>query len=146
MTLVEVAVAVALFAVGILAVGAMQITSLHSTGTTRGTTEASALATRELERLIRQAQERRAGQNYYGYLHDPDLQDTDGDRISGLADSTEDTADHYRVDAHPVYRVYWNVAEDHPMVGTKTIRIIVVWTDRGQERRYPLETIAVDII
>ena len=146
LTLVEVAVAVALFAIGILAVGTMQITSLHSTGSTRGNTEASALATRQIERLIGQAQERRAGQNYYGYIDDPELRDTDKDGIAGLADSTEESADHHRDDLHPVYRVYWNVAENHPMVGTKTIRVIVVWNDRGQERRYPLETIAVDII
>lgn len=144
MTLVEVVVAMAVFAIGILAVGAMQTTSLRSTGTTRDNTEASALAARQLEILIRQSQERREG--YYGYLHDPDLRDTDGDGLDGLEDAGEATADHQPASPHPVYRVYWNVAEDEPMIGTKTIRIIVIWTDRGVERRYPLEYIAVDIV
>jgi type IV pilus modification protein PilV len=144
MTLVEVVIAMAIFAIGILAVGAMQTTSMRSTGTTRDNTEASALAARQLEILIRQSQERREG--YYGYLDDPDLQDTDRDGLGGLNDASEAAADHHPTSLHPVYRLYWNVAEDEPMIGTKIIRIIVIWTDRGVERRYPLEYIAVDII
>jgi type II secretory pathway pseudopilin PulG len=135
-TLVEVVMAMAILAIGILAVGAMQTTSMRSTGTTRDNTEASALAARQLEILIRQSQERREG--YYGYLDDPDLQDTDRDGLGGLNDASEAAADHHPTSLHPVYRLYW--------IGTKIIRIIVIWTDRGVERRYPLEYIAVDII
>ena len=138
MTLVEVMVAMAIFAIGVLAVGAMHVSSMRSTGTTLESTQASALAVDRMEKLMQM-----------DYVSDnpaltaPDLTDTDNDGVGGL-DDTGAAAD--RSLASGQYTLFWNLANNEPLDGTVMVRIIVVWTDRGVQRRYPLEFIKVDII
>ncbi len=129
-TLIEVIIALAIFTVGLLAVAALQGTGLMAAGKSEQMTQSKALAKSEAERLIA-----------LGFDHD-DLRDRDGDGKDGLDDTNFDDdpatlpdADYGPVPDEGLRRTYWNVAEDHPDAGLKTVRVITVWTEKGASRR-----------
>jgi len=141
-TLLEVIIAMAILAFGILAIASMQATSIKSNSQAMGITDAAACAQEQIEILMSRA-----------YSHG-DLADTDGDGTNqdankdgvddnggnfGLDDTVSGsgtlTADHSWPDPTNTYTVYWNVAVNYPIDNVKTIRTIVVWQDRGIVKR-----------
>ena len=96
-TIVEVMVAMAIFAIGILAVGQMQMKSINGNASARMQTEATAVAVDRLERLT-----------YLSYDH-PDL-----DELTNPHQVNEGA-----------YSIVWNVTDDIPINATKTINIRV---------------------
>jgi hypothetical protein len=71
------------------------------------------------------------------------LDDTDTDDDTGLDDNTTATADHNDPN-NPVYgkyNIFWNIATDYPINNTKTIRVIVRWTDRGTSKKVSITSI-----
>ena len=128
MTIVEVVIAIAIFAIGMLAVGAMHNTSLRSASTTRENTEASAWTAYHLEQLLQQ-----------DYMAADDLKDTDDDGVAGLDDDTSATADHTVTEGQ--YTLYWNVAEDFPVDNTKTVNVVVTWTDGATQKTFAMQGI-----
>ena len=127
-TLIEVIIALTIFAVGILAVAAMQGTALRAATTAEQLTQGRAAAKSEAERLLA-----------LPFEHD-DLRDRDGDGQSGLEDTGFDNSSAGDADYGPSpdqgdFRVYWNVAEDMPRSGAKTLCVIALWRERGQIRR-----------
>ena len=101
-TLIEVLIAMAIFSIGILGVGSLQITSINNNAKARMRTEATILACGKIEELL-------SLQNY----HDPLLD--------------EDT--HTDSSANNIYCIQWMAEEDYPMPSTKTISLSVRWTD-----------------
>ncbi len=147
-TLIEVLIAVMVFAIGILAVGQMQITAINGNSLAGDLTEAVTLGQNKIEMLLNLP--------YTDSTVDSQLVDTDGDGTNqdtnsdgiddqgpdfnfGLNDNTTATADHNEI--HGRYTVLWNVAEDHPTSDTKTIRVIVTWKKRTQTKQVSLTTI-----
>ena len=118
-TLIEVLVAMTLLVIGILAVASMQIVSLGGNSHAIRVTEATTWAGDEIERIMS-----------LPYAH-ADLTDVNGNGVDGLDDTDEvgKPADGGPV-VHGGFTVYWNVAEVAPL---KTIRVIVVRTDKGGE-------------
>ena len=111
-TLIELLIALVIFAVGILGVGAMQLTSIKGNSKGRLISEASNLAANRIEILMS-----------FKYSA---LTDTDGDGTSGLDDMTTATVDgKVDSDGDGVNDIFWNVAVDHPEPGTKTIKVFV---------------------
>ncbi len=122
-TLVEVLIALVLFSIGILAVNAMQITSIGGNTKARRYTEAVNYASSQMEALL--ALE-------YG---DSLLIDDDDNGVGGLdvksgADGTlpdDEQPEHYNI--------VWNIADDFPQTSTtandsvKTIRVTVSWQE-----------------
>ena len=92
-TLIEVLIAIAIFSIGILAVGAMQVSSTNNNAGARIQTEEYTWVVDQIERLT--------GLEY----DDPDL-DAGGHSI-----------------ARSPYTVSWTVAEDLPVDGTKSIAV-----------------------
>jgi len=111
-TLVEVMIGMAIFAIGFLAVSAMQITAIQGNGTAREGTEAATLAAAQAERLM--------ALPYANIVNG-------GPVINGA------------------YTLSWNVANDSPVTGTKTITIRVDWQDRGA-RNFSVNYIKADVI
>ena len=153
LTLLEVLAAVAILSFGILAVATMQGSSIKGNSQAIGTTEAITLAQSKLEELMR-----------LSYSH-ADLTDTDNDGTS--QDANDDGIDEVGPDlnfglndtvdgggtviadnseANGRYTLYWNVAVDEPIANVKTIRIIVLWEDRGAQKNATVEFMKSDII
>jgi len=139
-SLIEILIAITVFAIGILAVGNMQITAIKGNSFANDLTKATTLAQDRMEKLI--------GLSYTDTLNfdndgDGTNQDLDNDGVDdsgnnfGLDDANVTTADHSDPN-NPVdgrYNIFWNIATDHPINNTKEIRVIVRWTDRGAQKR-----------
>ena len=100
-TLIEVLLAIAIFSIGILAVGSMQISAVNNNASARMRTEATLHASEKMETLMLVP------------YNDPDLSDTTH------TDASDDN----------IYCMEWDVQEDYPLHSTKTITLSVRWTD-----------------
>jgi type IV pilus assembly protein PilV len=128
-TIVEVLIAMAILSVGLLAVGTMQITSIKGNKIAMDITEASCLAESKLEELMS-----------IPFDH-ADVSDTNADGASGLDALTVDMADYSAPSSNGRYTLFWNVADDFPHNNTKTIKIIVVWSNTGQSKNISISCI-----
>jgi type IV pilus assembly protein PilV len=135
-TLIEILIAITVFAIGILAVGKMQIAAIQGNSRANHLTEAVTLAQSKMEELI--------SLNY----NDPLLDDDDGDGTDqdpdddGIDDSDNDDfglndignadgTDQYQTPGNLQYNIFWNIAPDEPTTDTKIVRVIVTWRSRG---------------
>jgi len=139
-TLIEIMISIAIFAIGILAVGIMQGAAVKGNTHANRVTSATNLAQDKIEYLMGLP---------YNHL---DLQDQDGDCVNadeGLDDigfdnnkATQGDADY--MDTHELYNVFWNISLNSPINNTKTIRVIVtcdsdqvfVWNQILNRRSY----------
>ena len=137
-TLIEILIAMTIFAIGILAVGAMQISAIKGNTFSNDLTEASTIAQDQVELLISKD------------FSDPDLVDVNGDKTAGIDNPNRTTvitggnallpvggagqADHGQVmNVQGLnYMVYWNIADLSSFA--KQIRVIVAWNNKGMHR------------
>lgn len=150
-TLIEILIAITVFAIGILAVGKMQITAIQGNSRANYLTEAATIAQSKMEELI--------SLDYNDSLLDDDdsdgtNQDADDDGIDdggndfGLNDNTVGNADgneQYQALGNLQYNIFWNIALDEPTTDTKIIKVIVTWTHGGLTRNVSLEAVKVRI-
>jgi type IV pilus assembly protein PilV len=123
-TLIEVMVAIALLTIGILGAATMQITSIDGNNTAMRLTGAATWGEGELETLMGLP---------YGHV---DLRDdSNAGANAGLTGLDNTDAAGSLADGGPVvqdnFTIFWNVADDYPVLGTKTIRVIVRRNDKG---------------
>ena len=134
-SLIEILIAITVFAIGILAVGKMQIAAIKGNSFANDLTEATTLAQDRMEKLI-------------GLFYtDPLNNDTNGNGKAGL-DNTNAAAD-YNDPNNPVdgrYNIFWNIARNCPISNTKEIRVIISWTDKGAQKRVSITSMKADII
>ena len=112
-SLVEILIAITVFAIGILAVGNMQIAAIKGNYFANDLTKATTLAQDRMEKLI-------------------SLSYTDS-----LLGGANTTATDHNDPNNPVdgrYNIFWNIDPDNLIDGTKTIKVIVRWTDKGAEK------------
>ncbi len=131
-TLLEAIFAIALLVFGILAVASMQGSAIRGNSFGIAVTEGTTWAAEQFEKLL-------ALEYDHSYLVD-----TDGDGVPGLDDATAATADHQATEG--VYTLYWNVADDAVIGNTKTLHLIVSWTDHGVEKRVSMQRVIPRII
>lgn len=103
-TLVEILIAITIFAVGILGATSMQIMALQTNSKAGTTSEAYAVASEKMEQLLKM-----------------DYADINDD------DSPETYNGNYNVE----YNVSWNVQDNTPITNTKTITVAVAWNQFG---------------
>ncbi|MBE0595778.1 MAG: prepilin-type N-terminal cleavage/methylation domain-containing protein [Desulfuromonadales bacterium] len=115
-TLVEILIAMTIFAFGMLAVATLQITALTGNSAARGVTEANALAQNKLE----------------------ELQSIPFDDVNGSAGP--ETISHYG----KAYALSWTVDDDLPVAGLKTIAVTVQWQEKGGAKTTSLRYIRAD--
>ena len=129
-TLLEVIVAISILTIGLLAVASMQVSAIKGNTLAFGVTGATSWASDQIEKLI-----------VLPYDHE-DLKDTNGDGASGLENASEATDDNPNPPpTHGKYKVYWNVAVDDTADGTKTLNVIVTWTDHGIQKSVSIRNI-----
>ena len=133
-TLIEIMIAVTVFAIGILAVAAMQIGSVKGNSLASGLTEATLVAQDQMENIISLKDS------------DPALNDTDNDGIGGLGDASAGTSDGMAASPYigPTgisYNVFWNVAINAAVPNNKQIRVIVQWVQNGRSRNVSLDSV-----
>jgi type IV pilus assembly protein PilV len=104
-TLLEVIMAISILTVGILSVATMQASSIRGNAFAWGTSEASTVAMGQIERLM-------------------DLAYTDAQLTAG---------NHVGV-PEGRYNPSWTVTDNAIINQTKTINVIITWTDRGISR------------
>ncbi len=131
-SLIEILIAIAVFAIGILAVGKMQITAIKGNYFANDLTEATTLAQDRIEKLISLS------------YTDPLLDDTNGNSHAGIDGANATTADHNAVDGR--YNIFCNIAPDYYISNTKEIRVIVAWTDKGAPKSVSITSMKADII
>ena len=150
-TLIEIMIAITVFAIGILAVGKMQIAAIQGNSRANHLTEAATIAQSKIEELI--------SLNYNDpLLADGDLDGTnqdsnddgidDGGNDFGLNDNTvgnADGTDQYQAVGNLQYNIFWNIAPDEPTTDTKIVRVIVTWSHGGLTRNVSLEAVKVRI-
>lgn len=148
-TLIEVIIAIAILTIGILSVNAMQISSIQGNSNANLLTESSGWAQDRVEQIV--------GMKYDNVDLDDDdndgtKQDNNRDGLDdngndfGLNDDTVGTADGSATSPDGQYTILWNVAQDVPLPHTKTVRIIVSYTNRAVLKTVPLTYIKADII
>jgi len=147
-TLIEVLIAITVFAIGILAVSAMQISSIKGNSSSLDLTEAVNVAQDQLETML--------ALDY----NDPDLDDDDGDGTNEDADGNNiddnggdfglndlvnpDGTNQYIGPTNVTYNIFWNIAVDEPVDEAKRIRLIVQWQeDGGRARQVVLDSVKV---
>lgn len=101
--MIEVLIALTIFAIGLLAVATMQITGIQGNATAKWQTESASWATAQVERLMSLD---------YG---DDDL----------------NSANEPFSLTHGQYTVAWDITDDDPMANVKTVEVVVTFTDRG---------------
>ncbi len=133
-TLLEVLIAIMIFIFGILVVGNMQITSIQGNSFAKSITEASVNAQNQIENLIN---------SKYS-----DFNDITGDGVAGLNNTStnpndQNAADYYRQNGR--YTIVWNIADNYPVSGTKTARVIVMWNERGRQKQIVFDIVKPNI-
>lgn len=130
-TLLELLIALVIFAVGILGAATMQISSISENSHAMRITEASTASASELERLL---SDLLLDENAYEANIDFQDNESTGSNagVTGLdnTDATGKLADSGPV-TQGIYTLFWNVADDYPVLGTKTIRVIARRNDKG---------------
>ena len=147
-TLIEILIGMTVFAIGILGVAAMQLAAIKGNSYSSHLSEASTFTQNKIEEII-----------LLDY-DDPVLLDDDGDGIddgiddgngtAGLDDggSPGDTPDqqYQSTGATGVqYDTYCNIAVDEPTAGSKTIRLITTWTEKGATKTVTIDYIKADL-
>ncbi|MBW2108170.1 MAG: prepilin-type N-terminal cleavage/methylation domain-containing protein [Deltaproteobacteria bacterium] len=124
-SLVELLIAMAILAIGLLALADMQIASIKGNSFSGATTDATTLAQDRLEQLMTLT--------YSGLTTDANLVDTDADGDAGLNDATAGTADFSQTQGN--YTIFWNVSDGSVVSNTKTLSVIVTWSEQGQQKK-----------
>lgn len=140
-TIIEVLLAMAIFLIGFLAVGSMQISAVNANASARMRTSASILAGDIVEQLLRCPYESAACD-----LIRPDYTENDPLALGahpgpGNNDWFDDDPDGDGPDRS--YQVRWFVANG-PEVNSKEIDVIVRWQKRGQNNTVQYTFVAAD--
>jgi len=128
-TLIEVLIAIVIFAIGVLSLITMQTTSIKGNLNSNNISVASGWAADKIEQIFAMDYDDNALRDDEKIDDIPPVGATDGS--GGLNDITDATADGKAVSPDGFYTIYWNVADDNIMPNTKTIRIIVLRKDMG---------------
>lgn len=119
-TLLEVIFAISILTIGILAVGAMQASSIRGNAFAWGTSEATNIAMAQIESLMDLPYD------------DEDLEDLDEDSHGPVSNGS--------------YNVSWKVEEDDFIEQTKTVDVTVLWKDHGADRKVVMSFIIGHVI
>ena len=125
-SLIEVLIAISILAIGLLAVASMQGSASKNNVLAKSRTEAATLASEQMETLLSLAWD------------DALLKDTNNNDSTGLNDVGAN-ADHQLVRGR--YTIFWNVVDNAIIDNTKTINLIVTWSDYGGNGRLSMQRV-----
>ena len=130
-SIIEVMIAISILSIGILALASMQVAAMRGNSFAGSVTEGSTWALDQIEKLMNLPWD---GAN---------LQDTDSDDAAGLDDIGAD-ADFMVTRGR--YAIHWNVADDVVTANTRTVNVIVTWSDHGVQKRVSIQRVVARII
>jgi type IV pilus assembly protein PilV len=118
-SLVEILIAMTVFAVGLLALAGMQITAIQGNAFSGTTTDAATLAQDRLEQLMPLTYSSlTTDDDLAAGAHPPGTQQIGGTvTIQGIT-----------------YTNTWNVTDNSPIDNTKTVNMAVTWAENGRQR------------
>jgi prepilin-type N-terminal cleavage/methylation domain-containing protein len=156
-TLVEVLVALGILGFGLMAVATMQVTAIKTNSKASDMSQGLTLAQAKVEELMNLQYTALSDTDGDGTNQDPNNDGTDDDGGNFGLDATVDPADECvnnplsdgfwpdPWDCTEKYRLFWNVAVDEPATKSKIIRVIVIWTERGKNKRMSLDFVKTDL-
>jgi prepilin-type N-terminal cleavage/methylation domain len=136
-TLIEVLIAMFILTIGILGAGAMQISALSGNSEAKQVTRSVIWSADHFERFMNLPFNAPQLQGTVATLADLDRTDGPGGNADGRF--TDTTNPDHNV------TVFWNVANNHPMFGCKTIRVTVRRFGQGLDKAEG-RTISMDLI
>ncbi len=134
-TLIEVLIALSILCIGLLTIGFMNITTIRGNTFAENITEASTIACDRIEKLVQLGLED---------FDNSQLQDTNGNGDAGLNAATTSTADFSATQGK--YTIFWNISDNSLINNTKTINVIVTWTEKGVQRSVSIQHIIPEVI
>jgi len=122
-TFIEILVSIVILAVGLLSIAGLVTTVIKGNVSSKKTTTAIALAQTKIEELKNKP------------FTDPELEDTNASNNFNLSstisiDHSEEGIDE-NGEAGGYYNRIWNVANNIPSSGIKTVEVIITWQDNG---------------
>jgi type IV pilus assembly protein PilV len=136
-SIIEVMIAISILSIGILALASMQVAAMRGNSFAGSVTEGSTWALDQIEKLMNLPWD------------DASLQDTDGDGAAGLADigfNTGTQADADFMVTRGRYAIHWNVADDVVTANTRTVNVIVTWSDHGVQKSASIQRVMARIL
>ena len=147
-TLIEILIAIAILAFGLLAVATMQVRAIKTNAIASGISQGLTLGQAKVEELMNLSYSHSDLDDDGGGVSNGTGQDADDDGVDddGGNFGLDDTTDADGSDANNSrYTIYWNIAVDEPEVSSKTIRVIVTWTEKGRNKSIKLDFVKTSL-
>jgi type IV pilus assembly protein PilV len=138
-SIIEVMIAISILSIGILALASMQVAAMRGNSYAGSVTEGSTWALDHIEKLMNLPWD------------DASLQDGDLDGAAGLANIGFDNNPSTQTDADFMvtrgrYSIHWNVANNVVTANTRTVNVIVTWSDHGVQKSVSIQRVVARII
>ena len=138
-SIIEVMIAISILSIGILALASMQVAAMRGNSFAVGVTEGSTWALDQIEKLMSLP------------WTDPSLLDADLDGAGGLDDMGFDNDPGTQADAdfrvtQGKFSIHWNVANNVVTNNTRTVNVIVTWTDHDVQKSVSIQRVVARII
>lgn len=127
-SLLEVMISMAVFTIGILSVGLMQLSATNGNSGANQMSEALLFGSDQVEQILR-------------WDYGDDRFKSTNDIAYVLPDGSNFVADGHQADGENKYNVYWQVTDDTPVANSKMIDLTVFWMNQGMLRSFELTTI-----
>ncbi len=126
-TLIEVLIALAIFSIGILAVGGMQISAIKANARARSLSEVSTMAADRMEKLIQLASSDPA--MTAGMYTPRAVSDGIDNNRNGIIDEPGETGD---------IAISWTITDNGVLAHCKTIVVTITWIQGARSNRFSL--------
>ena len=138
-SIIEVMIAISILSIGILALASMQVAAMRGNSFAGSVTEGSTWALDQIEKLMNLPWD------------DTSLQDADLDGAAGLGNIGFDNDTGTQADAdfritRGRYSIHWNVANNVVTANTRTVNVIVTWSDHGVQKSVSIQRVVARII
>jgi type IV pilus assembly protein PilV len=146
-TLVEILIAIAILAFGLLAVATMQVRAIKTNAIASGISQGLTLGQAKVEELMNLSYSHLDLDDDGGGISNGTGQDADDNGVDddGGNFGLDDTTGADGSEANGRYTIYWNIAVDEPVTSSKTIRVIVTWTEKGIHKRIKLDFVKTSL-
>lgn len=126
-TLIEVLIALAIFSIGILAVGGMQISAINGNACARSLTEVTTMAADRMEKLIQPASNDPA--LTAGVYTPSAVSDGIDNNRNGIIDEPGETGN---------MAISWTITDNGVLANCKTIVVTITWIQSRKSNRFSL--------
>jgi type II secretory pathway pseudopilin PulG len=125
-TLLEALISIVILSVGLLGIAGLQGNAIRTNATSQEVTAATNWAGVRIDQLIHadysQLVDQQRDDDQSPYYRDQGLT-----AVGANADGSDTYGDRYNL--------FFNVAEDYPYFGTKTVNVIIRWVERGKQKQ-----------